>query len=235
METRGFKLDYNDTYTLGNGEVLYRIIAEGNKTKADGTKGGYVSKSFVMDNSSWVYEGSVINGTVSVVNQSELKDCNIISVGRKTNIVISGSKLNLVNIHTKERLEDLLIKDSVLVSSSWDRAGFRFDASNTIIDNCVLDSLELSDVSFIGDFCILKDSYIVDTKFTGNVTQFKNLTISNSDFYCGTVALLADYISFISLSDVNVEKGGEVNIYDKEGYVVACNYKSGEGHERVSY
>ena len=234
MGTRGFKLDYNDTYTLGNGEVLYRIIAEGNKTKADGTKGGYVSKSFMMDSSSWVYEGCVINGVVSVVNQSELKDCDIMSLGRRKNIVISGSKLNLAYIST-ELSENILIKDSVLVSSSWDRAGFRFDASNTIIDNCVLDSLELSDVSFIGQFCILKDSYIVDTKFTGNVTQFKNLTISNSDFYCGTVALLADYISFISLSDINVEKGGEVNIYDKEGYVVACNYKSGEGHERVSY
>lgn len=228
MESKGFKLDYDDVYGLSNGELLYRIIADGHKTKPDGTKGGYASEVLVMDSSSWIYDDCIINGKVSVTNKSELKNCTIMNLSRG-NIVILGSKINTSDI-TTEYSESVLIKDTIMVSSD-SPIRFYFTSDNTIIDNCVLDSIGINDIVFSGQFCILKDSELVDTEFkstyecyvnSNQMERIDNLTITNSNTFLGAIIVRGEPYR-INLSDVTMENGGSLDIYNKETNVtVEC-------------
>ena len=226
MESSGFKLDYDDVYGLDNGELLYRIIADGHKTKPDGTKGGYASEALIMDSSSWIYDDCVIRGKVSVTNKSELKDCTIMNIFR-SNIIIIGSKINTTCI-TTEYTESILIKDTIMVSSNEPPMRFYFSSDNTIIDNCVLDSLGISDVMFSGQYCILKDIELVDTDFkctdkcyynSNEMDRIENLTITNSDTFYGTIAVQGEH-SRVNLSDITIEKGGSLDLCRSGGNVI---------------
>ena len=163
----------NECLVIGT-KRLYQIEAlEGHSLVKPGTIGGFVTKDSIIDNNSWVNEGSyVINSTLmnsSIIGKSGIIFDSVIYnslINGRVHIdhsYVSGSKIYESDINQSITINSVMrystITGSFLSRSEFERS--KCVISSIIIDSLILDTI-LEDACNIIVKCTLTDSTVGD-------------------------------------------------------------------------
>ena len=111
---RPIKLIKEDSKIIGGKMLVYRIEAtEYHKTIKPGTRGGYAASEYSVDETSWIFEDSVVVGKgIRLINDTIIRDNS--RVGEGTGfidgcMVISNSKITRSTVFNSygERVKDI--------------------------------------------------------------------------------------------------------------------------------
>lgn len=238
---RPIRLIKEDSKIIGGKMLVYRIEAtEYHKTIKPGTRGGYAASEYSVDETSWVFEDSVVVGKgIRLINDTIIRDNS--RVGEGTGfidgcMVISNSKITRSTVFNSygERVKDItFIKDSRITKERIYLNG-RCSLVNCVIDR---DSTPNNDADTVNLFsshlvdsviinpdhkCVLSKCLVSNLRVVGGsimVTTMKNLigsvTLKDVTITGKGSSIDAHLLKDINLlRDVEIKSGCEINVME---------------------
>lgn len=216
---RPIKLIKEDSKIIGGKMLVYRIEAtEYHKTIKPGTRGGYAASEYNVDETSWIFEDSVVVGKgIRLINDTIIRDNS--RVGEGTGfidgcMVISNSKITRSTVFNSygERVKDItFIKDSRITKERIYLNG-RCSLVNCVIDrdfavfNGDADTVNLFSSHLVDSVIISPDRKCVLSKCLASSLRVVGGSIM--------VTTTRDLIGSVTLKDVTITgKGSSIDAH----------------------